>query len=145
MQIVEYGPHGVIADRVDLEDRHVSLAGDGLALLGRMTLDLGARAQDAQEFGREFEGLAGLERHPQRRLVLAQPYLGRPCRSIGCGWHRVLLGVAAAMQFRQTVGSGGVRNAAPRGYRPPRPPGASRAAPSRPPPSAPPSDYIPDY
>src|SRR5580704_9815613 len=134
MQIVEYGPHGVIADRVDLEDRHVSLAGDGLALLGRMTLDLGARAQDAQEFGREFEGLAGLERHPQRGLVLAQPHLGRPRRSIGCGWHRVLLGVAAAMQFRQTVGSGGVRNVAPRGYRPPRPQlsGAIAAPPQRP-------------
>src|SRR5689334_18827646 len=44
MQVVEHEPHRIIADRLHFEDRHISLLGNGLALLGRVTLDLGARA-----------------------------------------------------------------------------------------------------
>src|ERR1700674_2303691 len=102
MQVVERQAHGVIADRVDLQDRHIALAGNGLALVRRVALNFGARTVNAQEFGRELERLAGLERHAKRRLVLAQPHFGRPSRhgSIGCGWHEALPDGDVAMPKR---------------------------------------------
>ena len=39
MQVVERQAHGVIADRVDLQDRHIALAGNGLALVRRVALN----------------------------------------------------------------------------------------------------------
>src|SRR5262249_50746384 len=47
MHVVEGEPHGIIADRLHLENLHISLAWNGLALVRRVALDLGARAFDA--------------------------------------------------------------------------------------------------
>src|SRR5882672_6356960 len=81
MHVVEYQPNGIVADRLDLEDGDVALAGDRLALVRGMPLDFGARAVDAQEFGRKFERLVGVEDNREGRLVLAKPQLGRPRRA----------------------------------------------------------------
>src|SRR4051812_27730494 len=55
MQVVEHQPHGVIADRDDFQNRDIALAADGLALLRRMALHLGARAAHAQIFRGKLE------------------------------------------------------------------------------------------
>src|SRR5262249_23589050 len=78
VQMVKAEPHRVISDRVHLENGDILLAGHGLALVGRMALDLGARAFDAQIFGAEIEVFATIEDHGQRLAVLAQAQLGRP-------------------------------------------------------------------
>src|SRR5262249_15608326 len=86
MHVVEYQPNRVVADRLDFEDHDITLAGDGLALVRGMPLHLGARAVDAQEFGRKFEHLAGVERNREGRLVLAEPQLSWPrCAGFRCG------------------------------------------------------------
>src|SRR5262249_11579105 len=77
MHVVEHQSHGVIADRVNFDDRHVALAADRLALGRRMPLNLRARAQHAQEFGRKFERFAVVEGDGQHGLALVQPDLGR--------------------------------------------------------------------
>src|SRR5262245_42021376 len=51
MQVVEYETHRIVADGLDLKDRHILLAGDRLALVGRMTLDLRAGAFDPEKLG----------------------------------------------------------------------------------------------
>src|SRR5258706_6016458 len=81
MHVVEHQPNRIVADRLDLEDGDVALAGDRLALVRGMPLDFGARAVDAQEFGRKFECLAGVEDDREGCLVLAKPQLGRPRRT----------------------------------------------------------------
>src|SRR6266853_2001868 len=81
MHVVEHQPNCIVADRLDFEDRDVALAGDRLALVRGMSLDFGARAVDAQEFGRKFERFACVEDNREGRLVLAKPQLGRPRRA----------------------------------------------------------------
>src|SRR6202521_436994 len=61
MHVVEGEPHGIIADRLHLENFHISLARNGFSLVRRMALDLGARALHAQVFGRQYKVLAGIE------------------------------------------------------------------------------------
>src|SRR5258705_6305860 len=78
VQIVEHEPHCIIADRLDLEDRDVLLAADGLAFLRRVTLHLRAGATNAQILGAEVEGLAGVEGNRQRPAILVQSQFGRP-------------------------------------------------------------------
>ena len=53
MTIIETDPDGVIAHRLDGGDPHIFFAGHCLPLVGAMTLNLGARAEDAQIFGRK--------------------------------------------------------------------------------------------
>src|SRR5260370_37682192 len=81
MHVVEHQPNGIVADRLDLEDGDVALAGNRLALVRGMSLDFGARAVDAQEFGGKFERLAGVEDNREGRLVLAKSQLGLPPRA----------------------------------------------------------------
>jgi hypothetical protein len=78
VQVVEHQPHGIIADRLHLQDRHVLLAGNGLALVRRMALDLGARAFHPQIFSRKIEALAVFESNRQGPAVLVQAQLCRP-------------------------------------------------------------------
>src|SRR6476469_4360860 len=78
MQIVEDDAHRVIADRMQFQDRHVALAGNGPALGRRMALHLGAWAAHAQKFRRQFEALAAVERHDQSLAILLQAQIGRP-------------------------------------------------------------------
>src|SRR3954451_24335399 len=42
MHVVEGQPRRVVSDRIDFEDRHLALAGHGLALFGGVALHLGA-------------------------------------------------------------------------------------------------------
>src|SRR5215470_4847535 len=83
VHVVEGEPRGVIADRVDLEDRDLALARYGLALVRRMALHLGARAFDAQVFGRQRKAFAALEADRQGAPVLRQAQLGRPGSILG--------------------------------------------------------------
>ena len=78
MQVVEHEPHRVIADRMHFEERNALLAGNGLALVWRMALHLGARTLHAQVFGAEVERFAALEDDCQCLAILVQPQLGRP-------------------------------------------------------------------
>src|ERR1043166_1039715 len=78
MQVVEHEAHGIIADRLHFEDRDISLAGNGLALVGRVTLHLGARALDPQVLGGKSEALAAVEGDGENPAVLVQPDFRRP-------------------------------------------------------------------
>lgn len=51
MHVVEFEPHGVIADRRDGEDSHLAFATDGFGVRRRVTLHLGAGAAHPQKFG----------------------------------------------------------------------------------------------
>ncbi len=73
MHVVEHEPHGVVPDRLHLEDHHLALAGDGLAFIRVMALHLRARALDAQILGGQREGAAALERDRERAPVLGEP------------------------------------------------------------------------
>src|SRR6266436_2549150 len=113
MHVVEYQPNGIVADRLDLEDGDVALAGDRLALVRGMPLDFGAGAVGAQEFGRKFECLAGVEDDREGCLVRSKPQLGRLRRtSFRCGrhlWFPLLLLLSRC----DTSGSAGVLPAPP--------------------------------
>ena len=78
MQIVEYQPHRVIADRMHLHNLHIALAGDDAALGGRMALHLGAWTADAQVFGRQFEAFTVVELDRESFAVLVQAQFRRP-------------------------------------------------------------------
>ena len=61
MQIVELDAHGVIADRLEVEDADLGALGDDRLLPGAVALHLGRRALDPQIFGRQAEALAVVE------------------------------------------------------------------------------------
>src|SRR5450631_373890 len=94
MHVVEPQADGIIADGVDLHDRHGALAPHRLALVRRMALDFRARAENAQELGGKFVGLAIVEGDRERGLALEQPNLGRRdlgmvrCGKVSFGRHR---------------------------------------------------------
>src|SRR5262249_56336278 len=75
MQIVKHEAHRIISDRLHLDDGDVALACNGLALIGRMPLHLGARALHPQIFSGEFEALAAVEAHCPMAPLLAHPSL----------------------------------------------------------------------
>src|SRR5262249_55510553 len=94
---------------------HISLAWNGLALVRRVALDLGARAFDAQVFGRQQEALAALEAHRKRLAVLGKADLGRPIA------HGGFRGGGVAASGRFSAGRMAYSMAIPKGSR-----GASR-------------------
>jgi hypothetical protein len=78
VHIVEYQPDRIIANGMQLQDLDVLLSGNCPSLARRMTLDFGARATNAQIFGREIETLAIIEGDRQRLAIFAQAQLSRP-------------------------------------------------------------------
>src|SRR5450631_3591665 len=58
VHIVESNPHRIIADRIDGENRHITLSANRLALRLGMTLHFGRGARDTEQFGGESEDLA---------------------------------------------------------------------------------------
>src|SRR5262245_61352749 len=70
VHVVEHETHRIVANGLHFEDRHVLLAGDGLALVRRMALHLGARAAYAQILGGELIALAAIEGDRQGLAVL---------------------------------------------------------------------------
>ena len=82
MHVVEFKPHRIIADRLNFQNHHIPLARNGLALVGRMALHLGARTFHAQIFRRQREAAAALESNRQRLAVLGKAQFGRP-RGLG--------------------------------------------------------------
>src|SRR6266851_863378 len=56
--VVEQDTNGVVADRLDRGDFHVTAAGDDLLLAGPVALHFGRGAFDAQIFGRQGVGAA---------------------------------------------------------------------------------------
>ena len=78
MHVIEDEPHRIIADGMHFQNGNVLLAADGLALIRRMSLHLGARALHPQIFGAQIEGVAAVEDDAQGLAVLAQPQLRWP-------------------------------------------------------------------
>ncbi|CCV13693.1 hypothetical protein MESS4_590056 [Mesorhizobium sp. STM 4661] len=73
VEIVESDADGIVADRLDLEDRDVALTGNGHALFGRMALHFGRRRGDTQKLRRQFERLMVGEGHGQQPAVFRDP------------------------------------------------------------------------
>src|SRR5690348_13922851 len=65
-------------DGLEPHDLHMALAGDGLALIGPVSLHLGAGGFDAQIFGGQLEAFAIVEYDGEEVLGRAQSQLGRP-------------------------------------------------------------------
>ena len=75
--IIEGQPHGIIADRLDPDDRDGALARNDLLLARSVTLHFGARALDPQILRRQRKPRSVVERDVQYTLRLVQPDLGR--------------------------------------------------------------------
>src|SRR3546814_19418571 len=78
MAVVEADADGVVTDRLDRDDRHVGLAGNQGLVAGVVTLHLGRRALDPQQFGRNRESGPVLENDRQGASVAGDPDVGRP-------------------------------------------------------------------
>src|SRR5436190_16200469 len=78
VQVVEDEAHGVIADWVHFQYRHLLLSADGFTLVRRMPLHLGARAFHPQIFRAEIEGMTVIEGNGKGLAVLVQPQFRRP-------------------------------------------------------------------
>src|SRR5206468_2601029 len=84
--VVEYDAYGIVADRLDLDDLHMTTAGDDLLLARPMALHFGRGAFDAQVFGWQCVRTAVGEFDLQSRFFLEDAQLGRP----GCGARLVM-------------------------------------------------------
>src|SRR5437868_9207542 len=78
MHVVEGEPHRIIADRLHLENLHISLARNGFSLVRRVTLHFGAWALHAQVFGGQQKLLAAIEADRKPLAILGKPDFGRP-------------------------------------------------------------------
>src|SRR3546814_16048059 len=78
MAVVEADADGVVTDRLDRDDRHVGLAGNQGLVAGVVTLHLGRRALDPQQFGRNRESGPVLENDRQGAAVAGDTDVGRP-------------------------------------------------------------------
>src|SRR3546814_19858106 len=78
MAVVEADADGVVTDRLDRDDRHVGLAGNQGLVAGVVTLHLGRRALDPQQFGRNRESGPALENDRQGAAVAGDTDVGRP-------------------------------------------------------------------
>src|SRR5208282_6932779 len=76
--VVEHEFDCVVADRLDVDDNDVLLAGDDPLLARRMALDLGAWAFDAQALGGQADGFAVVEHDLERPPLVRHGDVGRP-------------------------------------------------------------------
>src|SRR2546422_636396 len=78
MHIVEPDPDGIIADRIDGKNGHITFAANRLALGFGMALHFGGGTGHPEQFGGEIERLAVVKGDPQRAAVFRQANFDRP-------------------------------------------------------------------
>jgi hypothetical protein len=78
VHVVEPYSDGIIADRIDGKNGHITFAADRLALGFGMPLHFGGRAGDPEQFGAEIEGAAVVKDNAQRAAILRQAKFDRP-------------------------------------------------------------------
>src|SRR5690349_50841 len=90
MAVIEDDADGVVADRIEPDDPDAFLAGHRDLLAGSVTLDLGARAFDAQKLGRQLEPAAIVEGDGEGAAAGLEPDFLGPGES-GLNRHRAIL------------------------------------------------------
>src|SRR6187431_186893 len=78
MHVVESQSDGIVADRIDGKNGHITFAADRLALGFGMPLHFGGRAGHPEQFGRKIEGAAVVKGNAQRAAILRQANFDRP-------------------------------------------------------------------
>src|SRR3954463_437034 len=81
VHIVEPNSHGIVADGIDRQNRHVPFSANRLALRLGVTLDFGGRAGDPKQFRGKAESLAIVECHLQRSAIPDEADFERPCHT----------------------------------------------------------------